>query len=101
RVAVAGGRIVGVDATARPEIGDIVVEDGWIAPGLIDLQINGATTDDFTSARDPSAALDRVARTLAARGVTSFCPTIVSSPPELILDRLAALRPRATERGAE
>jgi N-acetylglucosamine-6-phosphate deacetylase len=45
--------------------------------------------------------LDQVARTLAARGVTAFCPTIVSSPPDVILDRLAAYRPRAIPCGAE
>jgi len=36
---------------------------------------------------------DHVARTLARHGVTAFCPTIVSAPPEVILDCLQAYRP--------
>src|SRR5437899_13045990 len=101
RVEVADGRIVGLHPAPRPEAGDLVVEDGWIAPGLIDLQVNGAGGADLTSATDPAMALDVVARTLAQHGVTAFCPTIVSSPRELILDRLAAYRPRAIAGGAE
>jgi N-acetylglucosamine-6-phosphate deacetylase len=101
RVEVTDGRVVSLEPATQPLPGDIVVQDGWIAPGLIDLQVNGAGGADLTSASDPSAALCHVARTLAAHGVTAFCPTIVSSPPELILDRLHAYRPRAISEGAE
>jgi N-acetylglucosamine-6-phosphate deacetylase len=102
RVEVADGRIVLVERARRPHPGDIVVdEDGWIAPGLIDLQVNGAGGIDLTSAANPQAALEAVARTLAQHGVTAFCPTIVSAPREVILDRLAAYRPRAIAGSAE
>ena len=78
RIEVAGERIVRVEPSVRPLPGDTVVEeDGWLAPGLIDLQVNGAAGVDLTSAADPAAALDHVGRTLAQHGVTSFCPTIV------------------------
>lgn len=49
----------------------------WLAPGLIDLQLNGAFGADFSS--DPAAAWV-VGERLAATGVTAFLPTIVSSP---------------------
>jgi N-acetylglucosamine-6-phosphate deacetylase len=101
RIEVAGGRITGVHRAARPAPGDLAIEDGWIAPGLIDLQVNGAGGVDLTSADDTDAALDQVGRTLAQHGVTAFCPTIVSSPLEVILERLAAYQPRAVARGAE
>jgi len=102
RVEVAGGRIVLIQPAERPLSGDVVVgKDGWIAPGLIDLQVNGAGGVDLTSATDREAALDQVARTLAHHGVTAFCPTIVSAPVEVIVDRLAAYRPRAITGGAE
>lgn len=101
RVTVVDGRIVGVEAAARPAADEVVVEDGWIAPGLIDLQVNGARGHDFTSAADAMAALEHAANTLARRGVTAFCPTIVSSPEPVILERLTALAPRAFEGGAE
>jgi N-acetylglucosamine-6-phosphate deacetylase len=101
RVEVASGRITGLQPAARPAPGDAAIEDGWIAPGLIDLQVNGAGGVDLTSATDPEAALAQVARTLAQHGVTAFCPTIVSSPLEIIVDRLAAYWPRAIAGGAE
>jgi N-acetylglucosamine-6-phosphate deacetylase len=101
RVEVASGRIVSVEPAAGPHPGDIVVEEGWIAPGLIDLQVNGAGGVDLTSAGEPDRSLVHVACMLAAHGVTAFCPTIVSSPPDLILDRLAAYRPRPVVGGAE
>ena len=93
RVQVADGHIVGVEAAARPQPADIVVDDGWIAPGLIDLQVNGAGGVDLTSAADRQTAVCHVARTLALHGVTAFCPTIVSAPPGVILDCLAAYGP--------
>jgi len=101
RIELRDGRIAVFEAAERPRPGDVVVEDGWIAPGLIDVQVNGAGGVDFTSATDPGSALDQVGRILASRGITSFCPTIVSSPIEVILDRLAAYRQRAIAGGAE
>ena len=101
RVQVVDGRIVRVEPAARPQPDDTVVEDGWIAPGLIDLQVNGAGGADLTSASDRQAALGQVARTLARHGVTGFCPTIVSAPTEVILDALAAYGAQALPAGAE
>ena len=46
-------------------------------PGFIDLQVNGIDLLDFTS--EP-AAIGRAGTALARHGVTSFLPTIVSSP---------------------
>lgn len=50
-------------------------------PGFIDLQVNGAFGDDFT--QDP-ATIWRVAGRLPRYGVTSFLPTIITSPLERI-----------------
>lgn len=71
-----------------------------LAPGFIDLQINGAFGDDFTA--DP-ASIWRVAGQLPRYGVTSFLPTIITSPLERIAQAqqtLLAGRP-AGFRGAE
>jgi N-acetylglucosamine-6-phosphate deacetylase len=67
----------------------------------VDLQVNGAGGVDLLAAEDPEHALARVAQTLAAHGVTTFCPTIVSAPAAVIRDRLAAYRAATPERGAE
>ena len=99
RVAIADGLIAAVardDATSA----DLDAEDGWIAPGLVDLQVNGAVGVDLSSADDPASAVAEVARALVRYGVTSFCPTIVTSPVERILERLPALAPREHEGGA-
>jgi N-acetylglucosamine-6-phosphate deacetylase len=50
-----------------------------IIPGLIDIQTNGGWGHDFTS--DPESIWE-VGRRLPETGVTSFLPTIVTSPPE-------------------
>ena len=102
RIELADGQITEIEAAHAPPSGtDMVVNDGWIAPGLIDLQVNGAGGADLTSAEDPATALAHVARVLASHGVTAFCPTIVSSPVEVITRCLRAYRPHQTEGGAE
>src|SRR5215471_6288365 len=119
RVIVDGGRIVAIESVSRPRQGDVVIEpgEGWIAPGLVDLQVNGAGGVDLTAAvataeaeedvggpivASPAAvALQNVARILAAAGVTAFCPTIVSSPLATIVRALVAYGPRVIHDGAE
>lgn len=102
RVEVADGQIVRLEPGDCPTNVDVVVDaGGWILPGLIDLQVNGAGGVDLTSASDPSLALEQVARTLAVHGVTAFCPTLVSSPRQVILDRLTAYGRRCVPAGAE
>ncbi len=75
--------------------------DGLIvAPGLIDIQINGGFGHDFT--QDPTTIWD-VGRRLPEFGVTAFVPTIVTSPDgvtDLAIDVVAGRRP-ADYRGAE
>ena len=100
RVEVREGRIAAIEACERPDGAEIRAQDGWIAPGLIDLQVNGAGGVDLTSASEPEAALEHVARTLALHGVTAFCPTLVSSPLEVILERLRAFGSRDVKNGA-
>lgn len=72
---VADARIVtirrGIDRRAD------IRTDGWIAPGLIDLQVNGAYGFDFTA---DGATIAQVAARLPATGVTAFLPTIITSP---------------------
>lgn len=51
----------------------------WIAPGLIDLQVNGIHAIDFN---DPSTSIEQIreaVRYLHSIGVVRFCPTVVTS----------------------
>jgi N-acetylglucosamine-6-phosphate deacetylase len=59
-----------------------------LAPGFIDLQINGGFGLDFTA--DP-ASLWQVAAQLPRYGVTAFLPTLITSPPERIVQALTIL----------
>ncbi|XP_053170910.1 N-acetylglucosamine-6-phosphate deacetylase-like, partial [Scomber japonicus] len=53
-----------------------------IAPGFIDVQINGGYGMDFSQpSEDVSAGVSFVAKKILEHGVTSFCPTLVTSPP--------------------
>ncbi|KFU95241.1 Putative N-acetylglucosamine-6-phosphate deacetylase, partial [Chaetura pelagica] len=55
-----------------------------IAPGFIDVQINGGFGVDFSLATDDfKSGIDLVSQKILSHGVTSFCPTLVTSPPSL------------------
>uniref|UniRef100_A0A8D8SFI7 N-acetylglucosamine-6-phosphate deacetylase n=1 Tax=Cacopsylla melanoneura TaxID=428564 RepID=A0A8D8SFI7_9HEMI len=64
-----------------------------IAPGFIDIQINGGFGVDFSHDID---SVDKnvgiVARGILAHGVTSFCPTVVTSEPQVYRKVLYKLR---------
>jgi len=49
-----------------------------LAPGLLDLQVNGVGDDDFATA--DLEGWRRAGRALLAHGVTTFCPTLVTAP---------------------
>ncbi|XP_030568592.1 N-acetylglucosamine-6-phosphate deacetylase [Drosophila novamexicana] len=54
-----------------------------IAPGYIDLQINGGYGVDFSYDKETiEAGVKKVATGLVQNGVTSFCPTLVTSPTD-------------------
>ncbi len=59
-----------------------------LVPGFIDLQLNGAFGHDFTA--DP-ATIWKVGAQLPQHGVTSFLPTIITSPLESIAAAQAIL----------
>ncbi|KAK5609152.1 putative N-acetylglucosamine-6-phosphate deacetylase [Crenichthys baileyi] len=57
-------------------------EASIIAPGFIDVQINGGYGVDFSQpSEDVTAGVSLVAKKILEHGVTSFCPTLVTSPP--------------------
>ncbi|MCL4262842.1 MAG: N-acetylglucosamine-6-phosphate deacetylase [Anaerolineae bacterium] len=75
-VKVTDGRITAVaPATASPAT--IHAPDHLLVPGFIDLQLNGAFALDFT--RQPETIWEVAAR-LPQFGVTSFLPTVITSP---------------------
>uniref|UniRef100_A0A8C6ZVQ0 N-acetylglucosamine-6-phosphate deacetylase n=1 Tax=Nothoprocta perdicaria TaxID=30464 RepID=A0A8C6ZVQ0_NOTPE len=82
-------------------------KDSIIAPGFIDVQINGGFGVDFSLATDDfKSGIDLVGQKILSHGVTSFCPTLVTSPPSVYhqgsiwKDRLSARRRRGRTRSA-
>ncbi|MBI4786047.1 MAG: N-acetylglucosamine-6-phosphate deacetylase [Chloroflexi bacterium] len=70
-------RISAITRGADPQAD--LVTSGWIAPGLIDLQVNGAYGYDLTA---DSTTVAPLAAKLPATGITSFLPTVITSPLE-------------------
>ncbi len=74
-VTVRGGSILAVGPAPRrpaPEPGTV------LAPGFVDLQVNGAGRHAVADLRSP-AAWDEVGRTLLAGGTTTWCATLLSA----------------------
>jgi N-acetylglucosamine-6-phosphate deacetylase len=84
-VIVDGDRISAVGPASElhcpPGAQQLQAEGFMLAPGFIDLQINGAFGMDFTAEPD---SIWRVAARLPRYGVTSFLPTIITSPRETV-----------------
>ncbi|XP_055709162.1 N-acetylglucosamine-6-phosphate deacetylase [Phlebotomus papatasi] len=58
-------------------------KEALIAPGFIDLQINGGYGVDFSyDINTVWEGVSKVAKGLLSHGVTSFCPTLVTSPKD-------------------
>ncbi|PLB44703.1 N-acetyl-glucosamine-6-phosphate deacetylase [Aspergillus steynii IBT 23096] len=76
-----------------------------LAPGLIDVQLNGAQGFDFSvpcaSREEYEEGLCMVNKGLARTGVTSYLPTVVSSTPEVYWKVLPSLGPPGNTHSAE
>ncbi|MEX1280397.1 MAG: N-acetylglucosamine-6-phosphate deacetylase [Acidimicrobiia bacterium] len=68
------------------DLGDLV-----LAPGLVDVQVNGGFGHDITS---HPASLWEVAASLPRQGVTAFCPTVITGPVGTIDRALGAIGAR-------
>lgn len=59
-------------------------EGSIVAPGFIDVQINGGFGVDFSQpSAEVAAGIHLVGKRILEHGVTSFCPTLVTSPPSV------------------
>lgn len=85
------GLIVAAQPCAGPEVEDEIIDldGGWLAPGLIDIQVNGGGGVLFNDDPTPGG-LAKIGRAHLAHGVTGFMPTLVSATPEIIARALDA-----------
>jgi N-acetylglucosamine-6-phosphate deacetylase len=73
---------------APPRPADVELPDGLLAPGFVDLQINGYYGVEFQTADAGSWA--RVAGRLPETGTTAFLPTMITAPVAELAVGLAA-----------
>ncbi|KYQ57820.1 Putative N-acetylglucosamine-6-phosphate deacetylase [Trachymyrmex zeteki] len=76
---------------------DVKIDCGGalISPGYIDVQINGGFGIDFSCNIDNvEEGIAKVAKGLLEHGVTSFCPTLVTSPTEIYHKILPKIKKR-------
>lgn len=76
-----------------------------LSPGFIDIQINGGFGVDFSTMpatdEEYQRGVDEVSRRLLSYGVTSYAPTVITSPPEVYARVLRLLARRdASAKGA-
>src|SRR5438067_2422634 len=62
---------------------------GTVVPGFVDLQVNGFGPRDVTECTPE--AITAIATALLSRGVTAWCPTIISTPEDVRLRALDAI----------
>lgn len=98
-VVIENGRIQTVAPSPLPNIETLDAEGKFLVPGFIDLQVNGAFGHDFT--QNPETIWE-VAAGLPRYGVTSFLPTVITSPLETTNEaqRVMGIRPSPFQ-GAE
>ncbi len=87
-----GLRVTVQDGIVR-DVMSIPVQPGmaWLAPGLVDLQVNGFGGLDLNDgALEPATVITLCGR-LAAEGVTRFLPTVITASEQEILAAVAAI----------
>lgn len=85
RISIEDGRITRLDRLEPAPTAD------WIAPGWLDIQVNGFEGHDPNAAGAGAKATTDMVRALWCRGVTGVCPTICTESEEHIVSSLRAI----------
>ena len=86
-VKIANGKITQIERLSPDADAPVM----YIAPGLIDLQINGYMGIDFTGEDLTLEGIRKATKALWKEGVTSYLPTIITYSHERILTNFAVL----------
>ncbi len=90
RVRCEGGRIAAVESGDEPRAGDVRHEHATLAPGLVDLQVNGGDGAAYDEADAKTRA--RATDFHQSHGTTSLLATLVSAPLDHLERALARLK---------
>lgn len=83
---VQGGRIVGIEPAPGRRDTDV-----WVAPGLVDLQINGFGGQEFNDEGLTTAQIERMCRACDAMGVVRFYATVTTHSRGILTGAVRAL----------
>jgi N-acetylglucosamine-6-phosphate deacetylase len=73
------------------------ITDVFLAPGFVDLQVNGFAGIDFNDPNTPVVEIGRALDSMFSTGVTRCLPTVITGPPDAMLASLHNLRRAQTE----
>jgi N-acetylglucosamine-6-phosphate deacetylase len=73
--------------------------EAYVAPGFIDLQVNGFAGVDYNSPTTPVEDIAASIRVLHSTGVTAFFPTVITGPPEAMIGAIRNLARAKQELG--
>lgn len=73
------------------KVADAQLSDVFIAPGLIDNQVNGYGSVGFTAPGLTVEGVRTATRALQKEGVTSYLPTVITASPDRLLQNFAIL----------
>ncbi|MDA8291942.1 MAG: amidohydrolase family protein [Actinomycetota bacterium] len=93
---VAGGRTVAMSVSHGVVVDVVPVDDAasegrWIAPGLVDLQVNGSAGVDLNGDDITVERVGELVEQQRGAGVTAFCATVVSAPEDVMAHRLSVI----------
>ena len=83
-VLIADGAIAAIESTDDPG-------PHWLSPGLVDLQVNGYGGLDLNRGEITNDLMLDLCRRMAAIGVTSFLPTLITASEAAIVSALRAI----------
>ena len=87
RVEITDGKI----SRIRPLPSGAPVPDVYLAPGLIDIQINGYVGVNFSDQGLTPAMMEQATRALWKEGVTTYLPTVITRDQERLLKSFSLL----------
>ncbi|HEU5418459.1 MAG TPA: N-acetylglucosamine-6-phosphate deacetylase [Streptosporangiaceae bacterium] len=87
-VVLTDGQVTEAGAGSPPAGADIELPDGVLAPGFVDLQVNGFYGEEFMAASPEGWA--RVIGRLPETGTTAFVPTFITAPVDQLVAAFSA-----------
>jgi len=87
-ITIAGQRIADVSPLADLPAS---AANRWIAPGFVDLQVNGFASVEFASDQLTTDDVRAVSLSLDSHGVTSYCPTVTTQSFEVLAHSFTTL----------